>query len=82
MELQLSETQRARLLELYQIDLDLKLYDKGDILSLISVAIDTVKTNEQRLFAYLKSWSLLSKDLVERQLTIKQLRQEVQQITD
>jgi predicted metalloprotease with PDZ domain len=135
MELQLSETQRARLLELYQslqldytsvniqmtstriivqsssqqtsltipthyrrtrpqnfnryiedacnaeVDLDLELYDKGDILSLVSVAIDTAKTNGQRLFAYSKSWSLLSKDLVERQLTMKQLRQEVQQIT-
>jgi hypothetical protein len=119
MELQLSETQRARLLELYQslqldytsvniqmtstriivqsssqqtsltiptyyqrmrpqnfnryiedacnaeVDLDLELYDKGDILSLVSVAIDTAKTNGQRLFAYSKSWSLLSKDLVE-----------------
>ncbi|CAG8816106.1 9133_t:CDS:1, partial [Dentiscutata erythropus] len=130
MELQLSETQRARLLELYQslqldytsvniqmtstriivqsssqqtsltipthyrrtrpqnfnryiedacnaeVDLDLELYDKGDILSLVSVAIDTAKTNGQRLFAYSKFWSLLSKDLVERQLTMKQLRQE------
>ncbi|CAG8797825.1 24609_t:CDS:2, partial [Dentiscutata erythropus] len=59
-----------------EVDLDLELYDKGDILSLVSVAIDTAKTNGQRLFAYSKSWSLLSKDLVERQLTMKQLRQE------
>ncbi|CAG8635638.1 6458_t:CDS:2, partial [Diversispora eburnea] len=64
-----------------EVDFDLELYDKGDILSLVSVAIDTTKTNGQRLFAYLKSWSLLSKDLVKRQLTMKQLKQEVQQIT-
>jgi len=109
MELQLSETQRARLLELYQslqldytrvniqmnstrilvqsnlqqtsltipthyqrsrptnferyindacnaeTDFDLETYAKGDILSLVSVAIDTAKTNGQRLYAYSKS---------------------------
>jgi hypothetical protein len=135
MDLQLSETQRARLLELYQslqldytsiniqmsstrilvqsgtqqtyltipthyrrtrprnferyindactadTDLDIETYNKGDILSLVSVAIDTAKTNGQRIFAYSKAWTLLSKDLVERQITMKQLQQEVQQIT-
>jgi hypothetical protein len=135
MELQLSETQRARLLELYQslqldytsiniqmnstqilvqsgtqqtsltipthyrrvrprnfekyindacnvdTDLDIETYNKEDILSLVSVAIDTAKTNGQRIFAYSKSWTLLSKNLVEQQMTMKQLRQDVQQIT-
>ncbi|CAG8664911.1 7988_t:CDS:1, partial [Diversispora eburnea] len=33
-----------------EVDLDLELYNKGDILSLVSVAIDIVKTNGQRLF--------------------------------
>jgi len=132
MDLQLSETQRARLLELYQslqldyttlniqmtstqitvqsgtqqtslvipthyrrirpqnfdryindacnvdYDFDLETYSKGDILSLVSVAIDTAKTSGQRLFAYSKSWTLLSKDLIERQITMKQLSREVQ----
>lgn len=135
MELQLSETQRARLLELYQslqldyssiniqmnstrivvqtstqqthlsipthyrrirpsnferyindacnaeTDLDTETYNKGDVLSLVSVAIDTAKTNGQRLFAYSKVWTLLSKDLIERHISMKQLGQEVQQIT-
>jgi hypothetical protein len=135
MELQLSETQRARLLELYQslqldytriniqmtstqihiqngtqqtsltipthyrrmrprnferyvtdacnaeIDFDMETYSKEDILSLVSTANNTAKTNGQRLFAYSKSWTLLTKDLVERQLTMKQLQEEVQLIT-
>jgi len=135
MELQLSETQRVKLLELYQslqldytriniqmnstqilidngaqqtslnipthyrrsrprnferyindacnaeVDLDLDLYEKDDLLSLVSIAINTTKTNGQRLFAYSKSWTLLSTDLVERQITMRQLREEVQQIT-
>ncbi|CAG8654056.1 7989_t:CDS:1, partial [Diversispora eburnea] len=33
-----------------EVDLDLELYDKRDILSLVSVVIDTAKTNRQRLF--------------------------------
>jgi hypothetical protein len=135
MNLQLSETQRARLLELYQslqldyssiniqmnstqiliqsgtqqtsltipthyrrvrprnfekfindacnaeTDLDIETYNKRDLLSLVSVAIDIGKTNGQRIFAYSKCWTLLSNDLVERRMTMKQLQQEVQQIT-
>lgn len=135
MDLQLSETQRARLLELYQslqldyssiniqmnstqihvqsgtqqtsltipihyrrirprnferyindacnadTDLDIETYNKGDTLSLISIAIDTAKTNGQRIFAYSRCWTLLYNELVERRITMKQLRQEVQQIT-
>jgi hypothetical protein len=135
MDLQLSEIQRARLLELYQslqldyssvtiqmsstqisvqsgiqqtslnipthyrrtrpsnlekyindacnanTDLDIETYNKEDVLSLVSIAIDTAKTNGQRTFAYSKCWTLLSTDLVERRITMKQLRQEVQQIT-
>ena len=135
MELQLSETQRARLLELYQslqldytrvniqmnstrilvqsnlqqtsliipthyqrsrptnferyindacnaeTDFDLETYTKGDILSLVSVTIDITKTNGQRLYAYSKSWTFLSKDFIEQQITMKQLQNEVQQIT-
>ncbi|CAG8604326.1 5838_t:CDS:2 [Diversispora eburnea] len=64
-----------------EVNLDLELYNKENILSLVNVAIDIAKTNRQRLFVYSKSWSLLSKDLIERQLIMKQLRQKVQQIT-
>ncbi|CAG8657184.1 7041_t:CDS:2, partial [Diversispora eburnea] len=38
-----------------EVNLDLELYNKRDILSLVSVAIDTTKTNGQRFFVYSKS---------------------------
>lgn len=57
------------------------LYQNRNLLLLINIATDMTKTNGQRIYAYSKTWELLQNNLLEQNLTLKQIQQRIQQMS-